>query len=121
MIEFGFEKLETWKKARSLVKEIYLLVGNFPYEERYALSDQLRRAIVSVASNIAEGGGRTSNKEKMHFCQMAYGSLMEVTAQLLLAEDLEFITAEQNFIIRPKIEELERLIRGYHNYLKTKC
>ncbi len=116
-MEFGFEKLIAWKKSRELVKSVYRLIRDFPSEERYGLSDQLRRAVISISSNLAEGGGRIALKEKRHFCQIAYGSLMEVTCQLILAEDLGFISALQNTEIREEIEELERLIRGYHTYL----
>ncbi len=117
-MEFGFERLSVWRKSRELVKAVYLLVRNFPEEEKYALSDQLRRAAVSVSSNLAEGGGRLALKEKSHFCQIAYGSLMEVTCQIVLAEDLGFISSSQALQIREIIEEVERLLRGYHNYLK---
>ncbi len=117
-MEFGFEKLMAWKKSRELVRSVYTLVKDFPQEEKYGLSDQIRRAVISVASNLAEGGGRIALKEKRHFCQIAYGSLMEVTCQLLLAEDLGFISTLQNREIRDIIEELERLIRGYHKYLE---
>ncbi|MDE5692386.1 MAG: four helix bundle protein [Duncaniella sp.] len=117
-MEFGFERLSVWRKSRELVKAVYLLVRSFPEEEKYALSDQLRRAAVSVSSNLAEGGGRLALKEKCHFCQIAYGSLMEVTCQIVLAEDLGFISSSQALHIREIIEEVERLLRGYHNYLK---
>lgn len=117
-MEFGFERLSAWKKSRELVKAVYLLIRNFPEEEKYVLSDQLRRAVISVASNLAEGGGRLALKEKSHFCQIAYGSLMEVTCQLVLAEDLGFISSSQSSEIRVLIEDVERLLREYHNYLK---
>lgn len=117
-MEFGFERLSAWKKSRELVKAIYVLVRSFPGEEKYALSDQMRRAVISVSSNLAEGGGRLALKEKSHFCQIAYGSLMELTCQLVLAEDLGFIAPDKACETRMLIEEVERLIRGYHNYLK---
>jgi len=93
MIEtkFSFEKLAVWQEARKLVAECYSLVSKFPKEEKYALGDQIRRAVVSIASNIAEGSGRVSLKEKMHFIEIAYGSLMEVYCQLQIACDLKFI------------------------------
>lgn len=78
----------------------------------------MRRAVISVSSNLAEGGGRLALKEKSHFCQIAYGSLMELTCQLVLAEDLGFIASDKASETRMLIEEVERLIRGYHNYLK---
>ena len=72
--KFSFEKLAVWQEARELVVECYSLVSKFPKEEKYALGDQIRRAVVSIASNIAEGSGRVSLKEKMHFIEIAYGS-----------------------------------------------
>ena len=70
MIEFSFEKLIIWQKSRSIVKEVYKIASKFPPHEKYALSDQLRRAAVSVSSNIAEGTGRFSNKEKYTFAKL---------------------------------------------------
>lgn len=119
-MQFGFERLFVWQKSRQLVTLIYKLIMKLPQEERFGLSDQLRRASVSIASNLAEGAGRMSIKEKIHFCEVSYGSLMEVTCQLLLAQDLGYLTEEDNQQIRPLIEEQERLIRGYHNFLREK-
>lgn len=119
-MDFGFERLHVWQKSRQLVRQIYTLIQFLPQEERYGLADQLRRASISIASNLAEGSGRMSLKEKIHFCEISYGSLMEVTCQLLLAQDLGYITEEQNQEIRPLLEEQERLIRGYHNYLSER-
>ena len=84
---FPFEKLDVFKHARALVRSTYTLIEKFPYSERNGLSDQLRRAIVSVPSNIAEGLGRISDKEKIHFIEISYGSLMESLCQIQLARD----------------------------------
>lgn len=119
-MEFGFESLAAWQKSRALVKEVYEIVRTFPSEERYGLSDQMRRAAISVSSNLAEGKGRVSSKDKIHFCQMAYGSLMEVMCQLILAQDLGLISEEYLNKIRIKVEEVGRLINGYRNYLREK-
>lgn len=112
-MEFSFEKLTMWQKSRELVKDIYKLTVIFPERERFGLTDQIRRAAVSVPSNLAEGTGRISAREKIHFCEIAYGSLMEVMCQLMLAQDLNFILSEQMDEIRPKIESLSRLISAY--------
>lgn len=85
--EFFFEKLTVYQESRALVKATYALVRKFPEYERYALCDQLRRAIVSVPSNIAEGISRVSVKEKLHFLDISFGSLMESYCQLQLALD----------------------------------
>ena len=91
---FSFEKLNVWQDARLLVKEIYNLIEIFPKEEKYALSDQLKRAAISVASNIAEGTSRSSYKEKIRFIEVSYGSLLEVYSQLILSMDLGYVTRE---------------------------
>lgn len=75
---FSFENLDVYKKARELVRDVYRLQNTFPIEERYALGDQVRRAAVSITANLAEGSGRQSIKEKMHFIEIAFGSMTEV-------------------------------------------
>lgn len=77
--------------AKDLVKLIYSLTSKFPAAEKYGLVSQINRAVISVASNIAEGSGRTSRKDQAHFTQLAYGSLMEVACQMEIAMDLDFI------------------------------
>ena len=103
MDKFTFFDLRVYKEAKQLVREVYSLVDSFPQNENYALSDQLRRAVVSVPSNIAEGSGRFSNKEKIHFVEIAYGSLSETLCQLDIAHDLGYIS-DQVFT-----EEKERI------------
>ena len=110
--KFSFEKLEVWQETRKLVSEIYRLVGKFPKEEKYALSDQIRRAIVSVPSNIAEGTGRGSLKEQIHFVEIAFGSLMEAYCQLQLASDLRFIQEEDLANIKPRISSISNMLIG---------
>ena len=78
----SFRKLNVYIKAKELVKRVYALLKKFPNEERYALCDQLRRAVISVPSNIAEGSSRQSEKDQAHFYTIAYGSLMEALSQL---------------------------------------
>lgn len=116
-MEFGFENLTAWQKSRILVKEVYELIKFFPSYENFGLSNQLRRSVISVASNLAEGKGRVTASDQIHFCHMAFGSLMEVTNQLILAQDLGYITEEQYLNLRPLIEEVAKLINGYRNYL----
>ncbi len=99
----SFRKLNVYIKSKQLVQEVYKLLKQFPSEERYALCDQLRRAVVSVPSNIAEGMGRMTDKDQAHFFNLAYGSLMEVLAQLDVACDLKYISQE-------KFEDTEILI-----------
>lgn len=93
--KYPFENLNAWQESRKYVVEVYRLLEQFPQSERFALIDQIRRAVISVPSNIAEGSGRMSCKEKIHFLEIAYGSLMEVYCQLQIAVDLGYITQEQ--------------------------
>ena len=106
MKEYSFEKLEVYAEARAFVKKIYCLSAQFPEHERYALTDQIRRAVVSITSNIAEGTSRTSNRDKAHFVEMAYGSLMEIVSQLQIAMDLSYVTQEQFEALQPTIEHI---------------
>lgn len=94
-----------YTNARELVLETYKLIDKFPQKEMYALSDQLRRAIVSVLSNIAEGLSRSSDKEKCHFLDIAYGSLMEAHCQLEIAADLKYITEEELRTLEKRMDE----------------
>lgn len=114
---FNFERLTAWQKSRELVKAVYKATAFFPNSEKYALVDQLRRAAVSISSNLAEGSGRISTKEKIHFCEIAYGSLMEVMCQLILACDLGLLEEEYLTHLREQIDELSRLISGYRRSL----
>jgi four helix bundle protein len=88
---FNFENLLISQKGRTLINQIYDLQEQFSSTERYALGDQLRRAAVSITSNIAEGMGKNSIKEQIHFIEISFGSLMEVYSQLLIAVDRHFI------------------------------
>jgi four helix bundle protein len=91
METFRFKKLDVWMLGRSLVKDVYRLTEGFPQNERYALTDQLRRAAISVPSNIAEGSARRSAPDFIHFLSMARGSLAEVYTQIILAMDLSYV------------------------------
>lgn len=86
-----FRNLIVWQKAMELVRFVYRASKKFPVDERYALTDQLRRAVVSIPSNIAEGSGRASNKDYAHFLSIARGSLYETLTQLQIAQDLGYI------------------------------
>ena len=106
---FAFERLEVYQKAKALVRLVYGLTAAFPQKERYGLGAQLSRAVVSVASNIAEGSSRTSGKDQAHFSQMAYGSLMEVLCQLDVACELDYLSNYQIVRARESIEEIARM------------
>ena len=119
-VMFSFEKLDVYQKARELVKDVYLLQQRFPKEERYELGDQIRRSVVSVTSNIAEGSGRDSYKEKIHFLEIAFGSLMETFSQLQNAQDLGYINVNEVENLRPKIEEVSKMISGLNSSFEKK-
>ena len=117
-----FESLWFLYQAEGLPKNISIEELTFPSVvelnlkcETYALSDQLRRAVVSVPSNIAEGSGRCSVKEKIHFLEIAYGSLTETLCQLDIAHDLEYITDVEFNNIQEKIDVIGKLLSGLHN------
>ena len=115
---FGYRKLIAYQKAKEVVKRTYKLLKKFPAEERYAMCDQLRRASVSITSNIAEGINRFSVKDKSHFIEIAYGSLMEVSSQFEIAEDLGYITTNDRMSMDLLIEEDARLLSGLLNSYK---
>lgn len=119
-IVYSFEKLKVWQEAKKLVIDVYHLLDGFPRFEKFALCDQIRRSIVSVPSNIAEGSGRRSLKEQIHFLEIAYGSLMETYNQLLIAIDLTYITEECVEAIKPSIDAVAKMINGLSNSYEEK-
>ena len=119
-IVYSFEKLKVWQEAKKLVVDVYHLLDRFPKFEKYALCDQIRRAIISVPSNIAGGSGRRSLKEQIHFLEIAYGSLMETYNQLLIAIDLTYIKEESVEAIKPSIDAVAKMINGLSNSYEEK-
>lgn len=115
---FGYRRLIAYQKAKEVVKHTYKLLKKFPSEERYAMCDQLRRASVSITSNIAEGINRYSVKDKSHFIEMAFGSLMEVSSQFEIAEELGYITIEDRMSMDELVKEEARLLSGLQNSYK---
>jgi four helix bundle protein len=107
---FGFEKLKVWEEIRSLIKSIYLLTKKYPDDEKFGLVGQMRRAIISVSSNLAEGTSRTSSKDQAHFYQLSYSSLMEVLSQLIVSKDLNYIDDVGYNGVRSKIESVSFLL-----------
>ncbi len=110
--DFSFEGLRVYQAARHLVKDVYVLVNKLPAIENFALSSQIRRAIVSVKANIAEGSGRNHAKDKAHFIDMAYGSLMETYSELETATDLGYITEEEVKKIKPTFVDVGKMLSG---------
>lgn len=114
---FSYRKLGVYQKSRTYVKFIYSLLKTYPKEEQYALCDQLRRAVVSVSSNLAEGSSRYSKKEFAHFVEISYGSLMEVMGQLELSMDLGYITKEDLSSAETMSEEIARMLNSLRHSL----
>lgn len=111
------EQLKVWQLAMEIAKDVYLITRDFPSEEKFGLTSQIRRAAVSIASNIAEGAGRYSDKEFSQFLSIASGSSFEVRTQLLLAEQLDFASNDGITPVLNKLSELERMILGLRKSL----
>ena len=105
-----YKKLRVWQESMNLVKEIYLVTFNFPSNEKYGLTNQLRRSAVSVPSNIAEGAGRNTKGEFKNFLGNANGSLFELETQLIISKNLNYINENDLNLFLPKIEILQKII-----------
>ena len=114
--DFSYRSLIVWQKAMQFAKIVYAVVDTFPPAEKYALSDQIRRAVVSIPSNIAEGCGRTTNRDYAHFLSIARGSLYETMTQLELAKSIGYIdTIDEIESVATEISRmLTTLIKKYH-------
>ena len=108
----SYKKLDVYVKARQLVVSIYALLKHYPIDEQFALIDQMRRAVISVPSNIAEGLSRTAIKEQARFLDIAYGSLMEVDCQLDISLDLGYISTEMKKLLEIEITTIAKMIRS---------
>jgi four helix bundle protein len=105
-----FKNLIVYQKSKELVKQVYALLKQFPDDERFALCGQMRRAAISVPSNIVEGMARLSTKDQSHFLNIAYGSLMELYAQLDIAHDLGYVSEDDFAKIEVNIDEIDKMI-----------
>ncbi len=118
-MEYSFEKLLVWKESKDLVCSVYSLLKQFPRYEMYGLCDQIRRAVISIPSNIVEGNIKKSSKERLHFFEIAFGSLLEVYCQLIISKDLGYITNDDLSDLKPKINMVNKLLSGLKNSLET--
>lgn len=114
---FGFENLAAYQRAMDFVDHVYELLKKFPREEQFALCDQLRRAAVSVPSNMAEGLSRFSNKEEIHFLEISYASLMECYCQLNIAYRRSYISDEDLAKVKVEIVDIARPLSGLRKSL----
>ena len=118
MYKFAFEKLEVWQLSRKFVVKVYQLTSRFPNEEKFGLVNQLRRAAVSISSNLAEGNSRLSGKDKAHFFQISFSSLMEVLNQFIISADLGYISDEELNQVRKDTSELSNKINALHKSVR---
>lgn len=110
--KFGFEKLDVWNNCIIFVEQIYKLTERFPKTELYCLTSQIRRAAISIPSNIAEGSARKSFKDQARFSEIAFGSLIEVLNQIIIASKLNYINDETLYATRAKIETISRQLNA---------
>ena len=111
---FSFEKLNVWLDSKELIKQIYKITKCFPDDEKFGLTSQLKRASFSVASNLAEGTSRNTNKDKAHFTTLSFSSLMEVLNQIFIAYELDFIDESIYQNIRIDIEKVSNKLNPLH-------
>ena len=114
-----FKELEIWKRSHKLTIEIYRATQKFPKEEIYGLTSQIRRAVSSIPTNIAEGCGRRMNAELANFLNIASGSASEVEYEILLAEELGYIAKEQSEAWTREISEIRSMLAAYMKKLKN--
>ena len=120
MNDFFYRKLQVYQQALLQVKSVYEISKRFPSTEQFALTDQIRRAVISIPSNIAEGMGRFSIKERIHFIEIANGSLTEVMCQLEIAHLLAYISDEDLRIQEEALSNISRLLAGLKKSLVEK-
>lgn len=113
---YSFEKLEVWKESISLTKNIYSLTDSFPANENFGLTSQLRRATISITSNLAEGTARKSNKDKAHFITISYSSAMEVLNQLIISKELNYVSEKDYILVRKKLEKITNMLNALRKY-----
>lgn len=118
MNRYSYKNLNVYQDAKAFVVAVYKLVDDFPEKEKFALCNQIRRAAISVTSNIAEGVSRTSVKEKIHFLEIAYASMMEVDSQLDISVDLQYIDIAQYESINKQINNIGRQLSVLRNKYK---
>jgi four helix bundle protein len=116
-----YRDLEVWKKAKDIVKDVYLLVKSFPKDERFGLTDQLKRAAVSIPSNIAEGCGRGSYRDGIRFFFVARGSLYELETQVIIAGELNLLAQHQIASILSNLETCKKLLNGFIAYYEKQA
>lgn len=113
-----FKELKVWNNSRLLVKEIYIHTESFPKEEVFGLTNQIRRSAISISSNIAEGCGRESSIEFARFLDLANGSAFELESQLILANDLSFLSDTDFLELNIRVTEIQKMLHGLLNTIR---
>lgn len=115
----NYKELDIWKESRLLVKDLYLLTNDLPQEEKFGLISQIRRCVVSIPSNIAEGSAKDSQKDFLRYLQISLGSSFELETHLLLCIDLDFLKLENTQIHLITLERIQKRISSLMKYVKT--
>lgn len=118
-MQYSFEKLEVWHDSRTLTKMVYTITKGFSEDERFGITNQMRRSCISVSSNIVEGSYRSTGKDKSNFMTFAYSSLMELLNQTIASLDLNYISEEQYNELRTQIEKVSNKLNALTKYFKT--
>jgi four helix bundle protein len=108
----SYKELIVWQKSIELVKKVFLLTQKFPKSELYGITSQMRRAVVSIPSNIAEGYGRRSTKEYTHFYKIAYGSALELETQIIITKDLKYVLSSDYIPVEKNLEEVCKMLNS---------
>jgi four helix bundle protein len=118
-MKYSFERLEVWQDSRELTKLIYKITKGFPDDEKFGITNQMRRSAISVSSNIVEGSYRSTGKDKSNFMTIAYSSLMELLNQTIASLDLNYITEDEYIEIRKQIEKVSNKLTSLTKYFKN--
>lgn len=113
----NLKEIKVWEKSIKLCTDIYITLTDFPNDEKYGLSSQIKRSVISISSNIAEGAGRNSDKEFIHFLGIANGSCFELLTQMLIATNLQLVELEKSKELCDRIIEIQKMIFGFRKRL----
>ncbi len=116
----SYKDLEVWRKAMSLAKDVYNATGFYPKEEKFGLVSQMRRAAVSIPSNLAEGHARVGADEFKHFVSIALGSAAELETQIILSADLGYLNASQSAVLLNRLDVIGKMLRGLYKSLSAR-
>ena len=113
----SYQDLEVWQKGMSLVGDVYRATSGFPAEERFGLASQMRRAAISVPSNLAEGHARSGRREFRHFVSITMGSVAELETQIILSTDLDYLESTKKSDLLDQLDTIGKMLRGLHGSL----